>query len=160
MGRNTPRWPLGGAVRSSESDLRWGRSATHTTTLSRRASSPAWNARCSIEITSGHARKPVRRSSPGSRGGQLPPSSFVPGIPVAKAVRTGVRVHKLRASDAFASDCAACKIDESIENQDSTSEHEKEDIHQPNHSLTKDRPPNRGRSTLALNSGHRGRDSA
>lgn len=79
---------------------------------------------------------------------QPPPSSFVPGIPVAKAVRTGVRVPKLRASDAFASDCPACKIDESIEIQDSTSEHE-EDIHQPNHSLTKDRPPNRDRSTPA-----------
>ena len=51
------------------SDLRWDPSVTRTTMRLRRASSPALSARSSTETTSGRARKPVRRSSPGSKDG-------------------------------------------------------------------------------------------
>lgn len=84
---------------------------------------------------------------------QPPSSSFVLGVSLAGAVRTGVRGRfrnqKLGTSDACASDCTAWKTDEQYGIKDKTSEplRTAEGGHQPiPSSLTKARPLNRARS--------------
>jgi len=94
-------------------------------------------------------RKPVRRSSHGSRDGT---TRIVVIRPWGISRQNSLNMNSLRNSSpegrsfcAFASDRTACKTNEGNEDKDKTSK-QKEDIRQSRNPLTKDRPLNRGRS--------------